>query len=115
MNTSSSAPETPLTAKLPSADKKMFPFAVTSNASMSSSLVSPNPTSDPSKYRDHVPAVVLPKEVEVNAITSSSLPPVSPEMDGSPEVDSSNRPSESKVNESMLSVETSKPTSLPSK
>ena len=93
----------------------MFPVEVTSSASTSSPLLSAKPTSEPSKYTAQVPAVVLPKEVGVNASTSSSLPLVSPGTDGLPVVENNNRPSDSNESESMLSPLVSKPTSLPSK
>src|SRR5215213_7790855 len=93
----------------------MFPFEVTSSASTSSPLLSANPTSEPSKYIAHVPAVTFPREVGVNASTSSSLPLVTPVTDGLPVVENNNRPSDSRESESMLSLLVSKPTSLPSK
>src|SRR5688572_19360362 len=93
----------------------MFPFAVTSSASTSSPLVSPSPTSEPSKYIDQVPLVLLPSVVGVNASTSSSLAPVTPTTAGFPVVESSTRPSGSRLTESIFSAVVSKPTSLPSK
>src|ERR1051325_7992953 len=93
----------------------MFPLEVTSSASTSSSLVSDNPTSEPSKYIDHVPLVTSPSEVGVNASTSSSLPVVKPGTEGLPVVEINKRPSGSKESESIFSEVVSKPTSLPSK
>src|SRR5688500_20361067 len=93
----------------------MFPFAVTSSASTSSPLVSPSPTSEPSKYINQVPLVLLPSVVGVNASTSSSLAPVTPTTAGFPVVESSTRPSGSRLTESIFSADVSKPTSLPSK
>lgn len=92
----------------------MFPFEVTSSASTSSLLLSAKPTSEPSKYIFHVPAVALPSELGVNASTSSSLP-LTPGTAGLLVVESSKRPSGSNESESMLSLLVSKPTSLPSK
>ena len=91
----------------------MVPLAVTSSASTSSPLVSANPTSDPSKYINHVPLVSAPNVVEVNASMSSSRPPVTPETVGLPVVEISIRPSTSRVTESMFSAATSSPTSMP--
>lgn len=90
-------------------------MAVTSSPSISSLLLSARPTSEPSKYKAHVPAVTLPSEVGVNASTSSSARLASPEIEGLPLVETSNRPSESSVSESIVSLLDSSPTSLPSK
>src|SRR6266498_1548244 len=93
----------------------MYPLEVTSSASTSSLLLSANSTSEPSKYIAHVPAVVSPNEVGVNASTSSSLPLVKFGTDGLPLTENIKRPSGSSESESMLSLLVSKPTSLPSK
>src|ERR1044071_554635 len=88
----------------------------TSSASISSPLVSDRPTSEPSKYIAHVPLVVLPRAVGVNASTSSSLAELTPVTTGLPVVEINRRPSESRDRESIFSfVVSSKPTSLPSK
>src|ERR1043165_7858170 len=114
MNTSSSAPLMPGTAKSPTVDKKMYPSMVRSNASTSSLLLSANPTSEPSKYICQVPAVTSPSEVGVNSSTSSSLP-LTPGTTGSPVVESNRLPSHNRAIESMDSPLVSNPTSLPSK
>src|SRR6266536_1534356 len=93
----------------------MLPLEVTSNASTSSLLLSASPTSEPSKYIAHVPAVTSPREVGVNASTSSSLPVVRPGTEGLPVVENNKRPSDNSESESILSLLVSKPTSLPSK
>src|SRR6266496_3010095 len=64
---------------------------------------------------DQVPLVTSPREVGVNANTSSSLPVVRPGTEGLPVVESNSRPSGSTDTESIFSAVVSKPTSLPSK
>lgn len=92
----------------------MLPLEVTSRASTSSLFVSARPTSEPSKYICQAPLVTFPREVGINASTSSSLAE-SPVTDVLPVVEISTLPSESSETESRLSAEVVSPTSLPSK
>jgi len=91
----------------------MFP-PTTSSASTSSPLASASPTSEPSKYIAQLPLVTSPNEVGVKANTSSSLPKT-PGTEGLLVVEINTRPSGSRLTESILSPEASKPTSLPSR
>src|SRR3990172_6571037 len=56
IKSSSCIPETPGTVGLSRVETRRLPSGKKSNASTSSPLLSPNPTSEPSKYHHHSPA-----------------------------------------------------------
>ena len=86
-----------------------------SSASISSELVSPSPTSEPSKYNDQVPVVLGPKVVGVNCRISSSAAPLTPVTVGLPVVEINKLPFGRTLRASMFSLDAVKSTSAPLK
>ena len=116
--TSSLAPLTPVTEKLPTVDRYKVglpPVSRTYRPLTSSPSFEFSPTSLPSKYIAHVPAVVAPRLVGVKAIRSSSSPVTPPLTENVPVVEIRIRPSARTATASMFSFEPLRPTSLPSK
>lgn len=77
-------------------------------------LVVPNPTSEPSKYMDHDPLVVVPKDVAAKEIRSSAFPEAPVTLKG-PTVLTIRLPLGAKLMASISSSVVVSPTSEPSK